>query len=535
MEKFNFCPSCGHKIDGSPNYCPECGKPLTNMPTKNSPNLLKNIAIKFKESNTTAELISNFRSKQKKISNRREGRIIALNNPNAKEYIVTKIDVHYGNPIIASNVIQVINRVLILTNKSISFYEKGLFYNKKQPSKLSLRIDLSDIKIIYKEKSIFTYVVRYHIVTSDKEHIVIIPNEPYRFVKGLLSVATIEGNLYNIDLLPDERIIDIANGTIKQGLFKIRGTLYYSNKRIIFNKLSYFDSRRGEGTEVVFNIDRNKISSITENKQQLNCNYIITSTQGEYSFSFAGLAPKSFLSLVPGAEGNKDVLERKRKVGKILKVASFAASFIGIGEFVSDAVDIDTGDMDIDTGEDYANDMDATAVDFDGDGYADAIEIDTNGDGQVDAVIADTDGDGVMDSFMADKDGDGNVDMVGTDTDGDGTFDKIAYDTNGDGNLDTIEMDSDGDGVIDMAGADTNGDGIVDTDVSVENSDSSVSDNNDGTDSMIQDYNDAQSRVMELNREIQNTADPLQREALIRERDNIINHAPSPADIMLNR
>lgn len=527
MTSYNFCPYCGHKIEGNPKFCAECGKPLTSSSAseQTSSKLGKGFSSLFnKVSKTATGLTSKVKEtlNEKKEASKRSAKISVLDTAASNEYTVANIPAEYGDGLLKESV------TLSITNKAILIYGKRSSLNKKDGLQLMLRINLADISEIYKEKSPATYIVSYHIVTPEKEHTVIIPAEPYKFILYLSKVAKINGNLYNIDLLPDEKMLGISNGALKNNLQKIKGTLYYSNKRIVFTKLSAFDAATAEGSKIEFSINRDKIESLTENKGTLSCSYTITTHDEEYVFSFNGLVPKSFIAIVPGAEGNKEILERKKKVGKVLKVASVAAAFVGIGGLDSDAADIDTGD-------DYSGDMDATAVDFDGDGNADAIEIDSNGDGQVDAVIADTDGDGVMDSFMADKDGDGNVDMVGTDTDGDGTFDKIAYDTNGDGNLDTIEMDSDGDGVIDMAGADTNGDGIVDTDVSAENSDSSVSDNNDGTDSMIQDYNDAQSRVMELNREIQNTADPLQREALIRERDNIINHAPSPADIMLNR
>ena len=30
MASYNFCPYCGHKIEGNPKFCAECGKPLTS-------------------------------------------------------------------------------------------------------------------------------------------------------------------------------------------------------------------------------------------------------------------------------------------------------------------------------------------------------------------------------------------------------------------------------------------------------------------------------------------------------------------------
>lgn len=35
MGNINFCPSCGHKIEGSPKFCPECGKALGEGKTTN--------------------------------------------------------------------------------------------------------------------------------------------------------------------------------------------------------------------------------------------------------------------------------------------------------------------------------------------------------------------------------------------------------------------------------------------------------------------------------------------------------------------
>lgn len=109
-----------------------------------------------------------------------------------------------------------------------------------------------------------------------------------------------------------------------------------------------------------------------------------------------------------------------------------------------------------------------------------------------------------------DLDGDGDVDAVGIDTDGDGNIDTMAVDSDNDGEMDTIAIDSDGDGRIDQMAYDSDGDGVIDSEVSEENA--------------VEESPTA--RVSELNREIQNTADPLQREALIRERDRIIKENP---------
>mgnify|MGYP003292682069 CR=1 FL=1 len=108
------------------------------------------------------------------------------------------------------------------------------------------------------------------------------------------------------------------------------------------------------------------------------------------------------------------------------------------------------------------------------------------------------------------------------------------YDTNGDGAFDQIEMDTNGDGIIDTAGIDSNGDGVVDTVTASAGGSDGFAQGGSG-DSMMDNYYDSQSRVMELNRKIMNTADPMQRESLIRERDFLASQAPSAADVIYKR
>ncbi len=85
---------------------------------------------------------------------------------------------------------------------------------------------------------------------------------------------------------------------------------------------------------------------------------------------------------------------------------------------------------------------------YNNNGYVnvDAIAMDTNGDGYVDAIAMDTNGDGYVDAIAMDTNGDGYVDAVAMDTDFNGSFDAVAMDTDFNGGYDTL-LSEDNEGV----------------------------------------------------------------------------------------
>lgn len=234
--------------------------------------------------------------------------------------------------------------------------------------------------------------------------------------------------------------------------------------------------------------------------------------------------------LVKGAlssksDSNNDSSFNWKKLIKVFKFAMLIASILGIADAIADESD-DSAEIDIDGD----GDIDGVAIDTDGDGDIDGVAFDSDGDGDIDGLAVDDNGDGQIDTISIDSNNDGAIDTIAADSNGDGSIDKVAYDTNGDGAFDEIEMDTDGDGVIDTAGIDTDGDGSIDTITESGNTNGYA----DGY-SAEECYHNAQNRIIEIDRQIMNTPDPIQRAALMRERDLIMAQSPSPVEIIHNR
>ena len=76
-----------------------------------------------------------------------------------------------------------------------------------------------------------------------------------------------------------------------------------------------------------------------------------------------------------------------------------------------------------------------TAVDHDGDGYAETLQWDQNRDGYAETLLVDRNLDGVTEETQVDTDLDGVVDTQLVDDNLDGYTDRTFVDTNGDGDL----------------------------------------------------------------------------------------------------
>lgn len=515
MGNFKFCPNCGFKVEESSKFCPECGKVLVDGASSrfSFSNISKGFSSLFgkvKESHILSEASDSISGvankvksavKEKSESTRVTAKVVGKVYQENKERVISKLSADYMDSILGKSII------IEFTNMAVKIYESTSILDKLHKeeaiNELLYDIPLDDIKEVYRQKNINGNIY-YYLVTSEKEHPIYLKTKPYQFFQKLSSVLKFNGSLYNIDILPDETMKCIANG-------KINGsncTIYLTDKRILATAIGNFDKLAGlstEGVKLILDVWLSKVK-IQEKLGKLNADYIISSSSGNFTISFNQLVPKEFISVVPGAVGNQEQLDRKKKLKKGLKVVTLAASLLG-----AEALDASGEDLDIE------EDVEPTEIDIDGDGNVDAVAVDVDGDGQLDTLVVDSNNDGTFDTIATDSDGDGNID-------------KAAYDTNGDGAFDEIEMDTDGDGVIDTAGVDTNGDGSIDTVTEGENA-------NDGTDScgMEESYHNAQSRVMEIDRQIMNTPDPMQRAALIREKELIMANSPSPADIMLNR
>ena len=503
MGNFKYCPNCGHKLDGAQKFCPECGNALTDEGKsvfsfskigKGVSGLLgkvKESEVYNKATNAASGALNKAKGaiKEKTEATRVTAKVIGKIYQESQERVITKLSATYGDGLMPKSI------KIEFTNQALKIYETdGAIVKKLKKTatdELLYNIPLNDITEVYRQENIGGNVI-YYVVTTEKTHPIFLSSEPYRFFLKLSSVLKFEGGLYNVELAPDETMVCVANGQFK----KSPCTIYLTDKRILVaafgkkEKLFGGAAVKTEGKELVLDLQLNEVN-IREELGALNANYIISSSADNYTIAFNKVVPQEFLSIVPNAIGNKELLERQKKLKKGLKVSSIA-----VGVLAGGAIDMDADDLDVD-------DMDMELDD--GDLDADEIEVDLDGDGDVDSIGYDFDGDGDVDAFAVDCDNDGTMDSIAIDADGDGCIDSVSYDTNGDGVVDEVEVDTDGDGEMDTT--------ITDSDTqSVESS------HND-------DYHDLQRREMELNKEISNTPDPLKREALIRERDAISQKA----------
>lgn len=503
MGNVNFCPNCGHKVEGTPKFCPECGKTITGKPSsglslsdvgggvinaygkvsskiKEKTDSVKANYAEKKEANTKVLSVLSVRAKddapEQKIGTLGKGK------GTEKIEITTKAIYHYCPK--RKNILQA-----YLDNLTKRW--------KKKPDEMVLasKINLKDIKQISKVLSPLNKQCSFHIITNNGTYDFDILSEPYLFSLYLFKALKFDKCIFNIDLLSGEIPQAITPAIVETYEGKVYGTLYITNQRVIFAKLGggafEFKSSRyliEEGEDVVFSFGKDDLRGITTEKlKAMNCEYHIVSENKEYIVSF-NKVPKAFLDLVPNAEGDQKIHKRKKT---LMKAFAFVLIFVKLFGLGGDT-DADAADMDMDTDD----------IDMDTDNLE--VEVDLDGDGDVDAIGYDLDGDGDIDGMAVDCDNDGTMDSIALDADGDGTIDSVAYDTDGDGNIDEVEIDSDGEGKMDTT--------ITDSDTqSVESSPND-------------DYYDLHRREMELNKEIANTH-PLKREALIRERDAISQKA----------
>lgn len=470
MGNINFCPSCGRKLEGSPKFCPECGKALVEGATsgfsfsKLSSNVSDVVSKTVsKVSEATSNIKKNYNDKEE--ASRKTINVTSLKyKDDSPERLIGAFNVKLGAEFVKKSV------CVHFTTKALLIYVSRNLFSKNEEAILDCKIDLKDIKQISRVQSLFSKLFSYEIVTANKTYSMCVESEPYFFSLYLSMVLNFDSSIFNIDLLPEERIKYVTAATVDSGDGKNYGTLYITNKRVIFAKIVNggnafkWKSQRmicEEGTSIMFSIDLEHFKTIvSETRGLTNCEYPVKDDNGHYVIKFSKVVPKPFLALVSNATGNKDLLERKKKVMKGLKIILLVASFLGIaGDADADAPDIDSEEFDMDGD----GEIDTIGYDVDGDGDIDTFEMDSNGDGVMDTFASDTDGDGVMDSFARDSNGDGVIDDVAYDSNGDGMVDTVEMDTDGDGIMDAKSMDTDGDGTFDTIGKDSNGDGVIDT------------------------------------------------------------------------
>jgi hypothetical protein len=318
-----------------------------------------------------------------------------------EEKLITKLNATYGDGLMATDI------TLHFTTHAIEIYELSGFFSKEY--KQTYNIPLDKISEVYRKSNLSGNYI-YYISTPGKDHPIYLKSEPYKFLLKLSTVLQMDGSLYNFDLLPEERVRFAANGDYNNSAC----TIYMTNKRLIVTKMTGLDkmaSDSAEGKELVVDLELSAIKSIKEVLGMFNADYIVNANGVSFTLTFNKEVPKEFLALVPGAFGNKQLLEKKKKAKTGLKIAAIAAAaFVGGSEMGDD--DDDSGDDDEDyDDEDYDDEMD------------DMEEVDMDGDGDIDAVGADMDGDGEIDTVGVDADGDGELDTIGMDTDGDGEID----------------------------------------------------------------------------------------------------------------
>lgn len=470
----NFCSSCGHKVDGSPKFCPECGKALVEGVSSgfsfsrlggNVSDIMSKTASKVSE--TTSNIKKNLNDKEE--ASRKTVNITSLKyKDDSPERVVGAFYVKLGAELVKKPVCVhfTTKALLIYASRDKSILQR--LFSKDEEAVLDCKIDLKDIKQISRVQYPLSKLFSYEIVTANKTYSMCTEVEPYTFSLYLSMVLNFDSSIFNIDLLPEERVKFVTAVTVDSGDGKNYGTLYISNKRVVFARIANSTLARKsdrltteEGTEVLFSIDLEHFKTIvSENRGLTNCEYLVKDDNGHYVIHFSKVVPKPFLALVPNAIGNKDLLERKKKVMKGLKIVLLVVSFLGLaGDADADEADVDTEEFDMDGD----GEIDTIGYDTDGDGVMDTFASDTDGDGVMDTFACDTDGDGVMDSFASDSNGDGVIDDIAYDSNGDGMIDTVEMDTNGDGIMDAKAMDADGDGTFDTLGKDSNGDGVIDT------------------------------------------------------------------------
>lgn len=466
MGNINFCPSCGHKIEGSPKFCPECGKALVEGATSgfSFSKLSSNVSdVASKTVSKVSEATSNIKKnyKDKEEASRKTINVTSLKyKDDSPERLIGAFNVKLGAEFVKKSV------CVHFTTKALLIYVSRNLFSKNKEAILDCKIDLKDIKQISRVQSLFSKLFSYEIITANKTYSMCVESEPYFFSLYLSMVLNFDSSIFNIDLLPEERIKYVTAATVDSGDGKNYGTLYVTNKRVIFAKIVNGGKKSQrmiceEGTSIMFSIDLEHFKTIvSETRGLTNCEYLVKDDNAHYVIKFSKVVPKPFLALVSNAKGNKDLLERKKKVMKGLKIILLVASFLGIaGDADADEPDIDSEEFDMDGD----GEIDTIGYDVDGDGDIDTFEMDSNGDGVMDTFASDTDGDGVMDSFARDSNGDGVIDDVAYDSNGDGMVDTVEMDADGDGIMDAKSMDTDGDGTLDTIGKDTNGDGVIDT------------------------------------------------------------------------
>ncbi len=496
----NFCPGCGQPLQPGTNFCPKCGRQLGSEAPEARPkqrgfsfsklkDSMKDFGAKAKESKIGATVagaasgvVSIVKNRVAAIQQwdgelvRTQPLVLPDNTPDTPVYKGRGCG-SFGGKATSPKYGRI-----VLTKKSIMFYDvptaKLLLPGKHKADKLEFTVNLADIESFKKETNklgqcIYSMMVRGVVCSID------FGKDPSKFILYITRLAGLDGNLLNIKLRDNEKVIDTCNISAKMNEWGIgwrNSTLYLTNQRIVINH----GDENIEGFKLAYEKERSAIDEITEEKNGLNCVYTIKGYGEPLMLKFPGIVPGWFLGLVKNGEGNATQMKRKGNLMKGLKVAMIAGAVLGATGDVDADTDVDTdADFDVDDdmvdldGDGIDDTMlvdtdgdgfyDSAMIDTDGDGTIDAIGMDTDGDGAIDTIDVDADGDGVMDTTMVDVNGDGTIDAVGMDTDGDGAIDRIDVDADGDGVMDTTMVDVDGDGTIDAVGMDTDGDGAIDT------------------------------------------------------------------------
>ena len=153
---------------------------------------------------------------------------------------------------------------IVFTNKEMSVYRTNgpimRMITKNIENVFLYRISFKDIVGVSRSRVMGSYD-RVDVETKGKTYTFYFSNNPpYTFYMYLSKVLNFESSLFNIDLLPNEEVKMVAPAILGSGLKPSFGTLYLTNKRLVYTKLtSVLASAKvmkvDEGTELVFSIE----------------------------------------------------------------------------------------------------------------------------------------------------------------------------------------------------------------------------------------------------------------------------------------
>ena len=246
----NFCPGCGQPLQPNTNFCPKCGRQLGSEAQPKQKGFsfsklkesMEDFGAKAKESKIGASVAgaaSNVASKVKDkvdIIQQWDGEIVRkkplILPPDTPDTILMKFKggADMLDKASSSNHGKFVLDVLIgkatsprygkiaLTRKSLQFYDvpkaKQMIPGAKlvagsKATKLMFELNLADIDSIRKETNKLGGTLIYLSVKGMDCRLSL--SEPSRFIHYVAKMAGIEGNLLNIKLRENEKVIDTCN------------------------------------------------------------------------------------------------------------------------------------------------------------------------------------------------------------------------------------------------------------------------------------------------------------------------------------